>query len=45
MRKRIGEEYVYEPGNAPDVEHGDIEALMKDFPDFREEIQAFTGNK
>jgi predicted cupin superfamily sugar epimerase len=29
----------------PDVEHGDIEALMKDFPDFREEIQAFTGNK
>jgi predicted cupin superfamily sugar epimerase len=28
----------------PDVEHGDIEALMKDFPDFREEIQAFTGN-
>jgi hypothetical protein len=41
MRKLIGEEYVYEPGNAPDVEHGDIEALMKDFP---EEIQAFTGN-
>jgi uncharacterized protein len=29
----------------PDVEHGDIEALMKDFPDFREEIQAFTPNK
>jgi hypothetical protein len=24
---------------------GGIEALMKDFPDFREEIQAFTGNK
>jgi hypothetical protein len=44
MRKRIGEKYVYEPGNAPDVERGDIEALMKDFPDFREEIQAFTEN-
>jgi predicted cupin superfamily sugar epimerase len=29
----------------PDVEHGDIEALMKDFPDFRDEIQAFTENK
>jgi predicted cupin superfamily sugar epimerase len=29
----------------PDVEHGDIEALMKDFPDFREEIRAFTGNE
>jgi uncharacterized protein len=29
----------------PDVEHGDIEALMKDFPDFLEEIQAYTRNK
>jgi uncharacterized protein len=29
----------------PDVEHGDVEALMKDFPDFREEIQAFTPSK
>ena len=34
------------PGVEPsDVEHGNIGALMKDFPDFREEIQAFTGNK
>jgi predicted cupin superfamily sugar epimerase len=29
----------------PDVEYGDIEALMKDFPDFRDEIQAFTRKK
>jgi uncharacterized protein len=27
----------------PDVEHGDIEALMKAYPDFRDEIRAFTG--
>ena len=27
----------------PDVEHGDIEALMEAYPDFREEIGAFTG--
>jgi len=26
----------------PDVEHGDIEALVKAYPDFREEIHAFT---
>jgi len=29
----------------PDVEHGDIEALIKAYPVFREEIRAFTGNK
>ena len=27
----------------PDVEHGDIEALMEAYPDFREEIRAFTS--
>jgi uncharacterized protein len=27
----------------PDVEHGDIEALMKAYPDFHEEIDAFAG--
>jgi hypothetical protein len=27
----------------PDVEHGDIEALMKAYPDFRYKIRAFTG--
>jgi predicted cupin superfamily sugar epimerase len=27
----------------PDVEHGEIEALMKAYPDFREEIGAFAG--
>jgi uncharacterized protein len=27
----------------PDVEHGDIEALIKAYPDFRDEIRAFTG--
>ena len=27
----------------PDVEHGDIEALAKAYPDLREEIYAFTG--
>jgi predicted cupin superfamily sugar epimerase len=27
----------------PDVEHGDAEALMDAYPDFREEIRAFTG--
>jgi uncharacterized protein len=27
----------------PDVEHGDIEALMKAYPDFRDKIRAFTG--
>jgi predicted cupin superfamily sugar epimerase len=26
----------------PDVEHGDIEALMEAYPDFRKEIRAFT---
>jgi predicted cupin superfamily sugar epimerase len=26
----------------PDVEHGDIEALMQSYPDFRKEIRAFT---
>ena len=27
----------------PDVEHGDIEALMEAYPNFREEIRAFTS--
>jgi hypothetical protein len=27
----------------PDVEHGDIEALMEAYPDFRKEIRAFTS--
>ena len=27
----------------PDVEHGDIEALMEAYPGLREEIRAFTG--
>jgi predicted cupin superfamily sugar epimerase len=27
----------------PDVEHGDIDALVKVYPDFREEIYAFTA--
>jgi hypothetical protein len=27
----------------PDVEHGDVEALMEAYPNFREEIRAFTG--
>ncbi len=27
----------------PDVEHGDVEALAKAYPDFREEIRAFAG--
>jgi uncharacterized protein len=27
----------------PDVEHGDIEALLEAYPDFREEIHAFAG--
>jgi predicted cupin superfamily sugar epimerase len=27
----------------PDVEHGDVEALMEAYPTFREEIRAFTG--
>ncbi len=26
----------------PDVEHGDIDALVKAYPDFREQIRAFT---
>jgi hypothetical protein len=26
----------------PDVEHADIEALMDSYPDFRDEIHAFT---
>jgi predicted cupin superfamily sugar epimerase len=29
----------------PDVEHGDPEALMEAYPDFRDEIRAFTGDK
>ena len=32
------------PGVEPaDVEHGDIDALMTAYPDFREEIRVFTG--
>ena len=32
------------PGVEPrDVEHGDVEALMKAYPDFRDKIRAFTG--
>jgi predicted cupin superfamily sugar epimerase len=27
----------------PDVEHGDVEALMEAYPDLREEIRAFTS--
>jgi predicted cupin superfamily sugar epimerase len=27
----------------PDVEHGDVEALMEAYPSFGEEIRAFTG--
>ena len=27
----------------PDVEHGDIETLIEAYPNFREEIRAFTG--
>jgi predicted cupin superfamily sugar epimerase len=27
----------------PDVEHGDIQTLMDTYPDFREEIRAFTS--
>ena len=27
----------------PDVEHGDIEELMMAYPDFREQIRAFTS--
>ena len=27
----------------PDVEHGDIEALVEAYPDFSEEIRAFTA--
>jgi hypothetical protein len=27
----------------PDVEHGEIESLMEAYPDFREEIGAFTS--
>lgn len=27
----------------PDVEHGDVAALMEAYPDFRERIQAFTS--
>ena len=27
----------------PDVEHGDIENLIKAYPNFRDEIRAFTG--
>ena len=27
----------------PDVEHGNIEALMEAYPNFREKIRAFTG--
>jgi uncharacterized protein len=29
----------------PDVEHGDVEALMQAYPDLREEISAFTGHE
>ena len=29
----------------PDVEHGDIEALMEAYPRLREEIRAFTGQR
>ena len=29
----------------PDVEHGDIEALMEAYPGLREEIRAFTGQR
>ena len=32
------------PGvDTPDVEHGDIEALVAAYPDFREQIRRFTG--
>jgi predicted cupin superfamily sugar epimerase len=32
------------PGvEAPDVEHGDIEALVESYPDMAEHIRAFTG--
>ena len=27
----------------PDVEHGDVEALVEAYPDFSEEIRAFTA--
>jgi hypothetical protein len=27
----------------PDVEHGDIDALVRAYPDFREGIHAFAG--
>ena len=29
----------------PDVEHGGIVALMKTYPDYREEIRVFTGHE
>jgi predicted cupin superfamily sugar epimerase len=29
----------------PDVEHGDIDALIKAYPDYRGEIRAFTGHE
>ena len=29
----------------PDVEHGDIDALIEAYPDYREEIRAFTGHE
>ena len=31
------------PGWSPDVEHGDIDALVRAYPDFREQIHAFAG--
>ena len=29
----------------PDVEHGDIDALIEVYPDYREKIRAFTAKK
>jgi hypothetical protein len=29
----------------PDVEHGDIDALIEAYPDYREEIRAVTGHE